>query len=134
MTFTDLVEVEEFLRGGVEAYLGSLGFTESSVEFGLLDAVVEVGDDVGEARTGLGIEALAGAADAGVLVFAGGAVGAAALAEFEFAGLEVLLELSPFLLGWFAVLGLRGGRLVVCRGMSGGRVPVRRRRSPCMPG
>ena len=37
---------------------------------------------------------------------AGGSVGAAAGAEFELALFEVLLELAPFLIGGFAVLGL----------------------------
>jgi hypothetical protein len=41
-----------------------------------------------------------------VFVLAGGAVGASAFAEFELAGLEVLLELAPLLLGRLAVFGL----------------------------
>jgi hypothetical protein len=39
-----------------------------------------------------------------MLVPARGAVGPAALAKFELAGLEVLQEISPFLLGGLAVL------------------------------
>jgi hypothetical protein len=41
-----------------------------------------------------------------MLVFAGGAVGAAALAELELAGLKVLLKLLPLRVGGLAILGL----------------------------
>jgi hypothetical protein len=61
-----------------------------------------------------GVDAEHGAADAGVFVAAGSAVGTAAVAEFEFPGLEVLLELRPFLGGGFAVfVGRSGGASVV---------------------
>jgi hypothetical protein len=45
-------------------------------------------------------------AQRGVLVGAGGPVGAAAGPEGDLAPLEVLLELAPFLVGRLAVLGL----------------------------
>ena len=41
-----------------------------------------------------------------MLVPAGCAVGASAVAEFELAALEVLLEFPPFLVGGFTVFGL----------------------------
>jgi hypothetical protein len=52
----------------------------------------------------LGVDAQHRAADAGVFVLAGGAVGAAAGAQFDLALVEVLLELVPLPAGGLAVL------------------------------
>ncbi|MGX1818122.1 hypothetical protein ACWIGD_30465 [Streptomyces albidoflavus] len=51
----------------------------------------------------LGVDLEDRAADAGVLVLAGGPVGASAVAQLDLALLEVLLELGPLLLGDLAV-------------------------------
>jgi hypothetical protein len=61
-----------------------------------------------------GIDAQHKAADAGVLVDAGGVVGPAAGAELKFAQLEVVLEFGPFLVGGLAVFsgGPQGPPLV----------------------
>ena len=42
----------------------------------------------------------------GLFMFTGASVGATAFTEFKFARVEMRLEVAPFLLGWFAVLGL----------------------------
>ncbi|KFZ79213.1 hypothetical protein ED92_26875 [Amycolatopsis sp. MJM2582] len=74
------------------------------VEFGFADPVTEVVRDLDQPGALAGVDAQDRASDAGVLVLAGGAVGAAAGAEFQLACVEVLLEFGPFLVGWFAVL------------------------------
>jgi len=83
-----------------------LDFAEPAVQLGFLDAVSEVGDDLDQSGPGLGVQPHAWAAKAREFVFAGGAVGASALAEFELAELEVLVEFLPLLVGRLAVLGL----------------------------
>ena len=55
--------------------------------------------DLFEAQLLVGVDAEEGAADAGVFVDAGGGVGAAAGAEFDFAVFEVVEELVPFGVG-----------------------------------
>src|SRR5690242_13339337 len=72
------VEGGELGAGGGEADLEAFGFAEPAVDAGLGDAVGEVPDDLGEAVAGGGVGAEHGAADAGVLVGAGGSVGASA--------------------------------------------------------
>jgi hypothetical protein len=99
------VEGGELGAGGVEADLESFDFAEPAVGAGFGDAVGEVPGDVDKAVSGGGVGAEHRAADAGVLVGAGGSVRAPAGAEFEFALFEVLLELAPLLGGWVAVLG-----------------------------
>lgn len=98
------VEVEEFLRGGVAAGLQAVDFAEPSVYPGFLDAFVEVADDFSESIALFGVHSEHRASDAGVLVLAGGSVGASAGSEFEFALVEVLVELGPFLVCGFAIL------------------------------
>ena len=69
---------------------------------------------VDEAWPGARVEAAEHrAADAGVFVAAGGAVGTGAGAELELAGVEVLLELAPFGVGGLAVFGFRAGGATV---------------------
>lgn len=100
------VEADQFAGCFVEAGLQTGDLAEPAVEFGLLDAGAQVGDDLEQSGSRGGVQAQARAADAGVFVFAGGAVGAATFADFELAGLEVLLEVAPFLVGGLAVFGL----------------------------
>jgi hypothetical protein len=73
-------------------YLESVHLAEPSVEAGFLDPLVEVADDLDEAGAGSRVDAHARAADAGVLVLAGCAVGPAAGVQSELAGVEVSLH------------------------------------------
>src|SRR3954469_15719426 len=90
-----------------EVDLQALDFAEPAVESGLGDPLGEVVDDLDEAVALGGVDAQHRAADAGVFVFAGGAVGPGAGAELELAQSEVGVELAPFVLGRVAVFGLR---------------------------
>src|SRR5581483_9424217 len=100
----------ELGAGGVEADLQPGHLAVPTVGAGFGDAVGEVADDLGEPGALARVDPQHGAADAGVFVRAGTAVGAPAAAEFEFALFEVLLELAPFGVGGFAVLGLGAQR------------------------
>jgi hypothetical protein len=77
--------------------------SRASLGYGVFAAGDQVGVDFVEAVDHLGVDAQHGAADAGVFVFARGGVWASALAEFDFAFVEVLLELGPFVVGDGAV-------------------------------
>jgi hypothetical protein len=100
------LEIRQLIRGGVEADLKSLDFAEPSVEPGVCDPLFQVGDDGNESWSRCWVQSKAWASDTRVLMLAAGSVGASAFSEFELAFLEVLLEVSPFLIGWFAVFGL----------------------------
>jgi hypothetical protein len=78
---------------------------EPALLVGFGETELGVGFDVVEERCLCRVEAEVGAADAGVFVDAGGAVGAEAVAERDAAELEVLLELGPFVGGDVAVFG-----------------------------
>lgn len=112
------VDADEFVLGGLEAGLESLDFTEPAVGSGLLDAFCEVVDDLDEVGACPGVDAEHGAADAGVFVFAGGAVGSAAVAEFEFADLGVA-GIRAILRRWVRGIPRWGGWRGVCRGTCG---------------
>lgn len=75
--------------------------SEPLVALGFVDLGFQVGADVGETAGLSGVDLEDVAADAGVSVDAGGAVGAVAGTEGDLALTEVLDELVPFLLGRF---------------------------------
>ena len=77
----------------------ALDLAEPALGLGVVAAGEQVGVDLVEAVDHLGVDAQHWAADAGVFVFAGCGVGASVLAEFDFAFVEVLLELGPFGVG-----------------------------------
>lgn len=95
----DLIDLFEFVTGGVEADLESFDFTEPSLLTGFGDAGDEVVADVDEAVPFGRVGPQEGTAQAGVFVDAGSGVGTAASAEGEFAVLEMTEELVPLLLG-----------------------------------
>jgi hypothetical protein len=101
------VEAGEFPDCGFAAGFQAGDFTEPAVEFGFFDAFGEVRDDFDDAFPLFGVDSQHGASDAGMFVLAWGAIGSAAGAQFEFAFMEVLAELDPFLFGWFPVFGFR---------------------------
>jgi hypothetical protein len=71
----------------------------------LVEAGLEIADDLKQAGHLLGVCPQQRAPDARVLVLAGASVGAGADAEFDFAPLEVAEEFFPFLVGGLPVLG-----------------------------
>jgi hypothetical protein len=104
------IGLSEFVVGGGEADLESFGFAGPAFAFGFGDAGEEVVADFFEAVPLGGVDAQEGAADAGVLVDAAGAVGSAAVAEGDAAALEVTEELLPLGVGGGAVF-LAGAEL-----------------------
>jgi hypothetical protein len=74
-------EAVELGGGGVETDLESFDFAEPAVAASFAGAFAEVLDDLDEAAPLAGDDLEDRAADAGVFVFAGGSVGAAAGAE-----------------------------------------------------
>lgn len=90
----DLVHLGEFGAGAGEADFQSFGFAEPVVGFGFGDAGDEVVADLDQAGPGGGVGAQQWAAQAAVFVDAGGVVGAAAVADSDFAVFEVSLHLS----------------------------------------
>ena len=101
----DLVHLAEFVAGAGEADFESLGFAEPVVLFCFGDAVGEAGADVFQPGALGWVGAQHRAAQAGVLVDAGGVVGAAAVAEGDLAAGEVAEEFVPFGVGGGAVFG-----------------------------
>ena len=91
------------LAGAGEADLQAFGFAEPAGCSASAMRAGEVVADLGEAGTLGGVGAQQRAANAGVLVDAGGGVGAAAVAEGDLAAFEVAEELGPFLVGRGAV-------------------------------
>src|SRR6266550_3796873 len=129
------VERGELGSGGVEADVKSLDLAEPPVVAGLGDAVCEVADDRDEAWPLLRVDAQHGTADAGVLVFAGAAVGPSAGAQFQLAQLEVFVELAPLVVGGFAVLGLGpNGAALVKEGPVGADQVVLKHGGVCLGG
>ena len=86
------VGLGEFLFGTGEADLESFGFAGPAFAFGFGDAGQEVGADLLQAGPLGGVDPEERAADAGVLVDAGGAVCSSAVAEGDAAALEVYLD------------------------------------------
>jgi len=97
------VDLVEFVFGAGEADFEAFGFAGPALLFGFGDAGVEVVADLGDAGPLGGVGPVQGAAQAGVLVDAGGGEGPAAEAGGEFAALEVAEELLPFGVGGGAV-------------------------------
>src|SRR6266545_3464953 len=93
----------QLLLGGVEADLEPLDLAEPAPLVGLVEAVLQVGDDGQQAGLLEWVGVQHRAADAGVLVAAGGAVGPRAGAKLDLASGEVLLEFGPLGRGWLAV-------------------------------
>jgi len=93
------VGLGEFVVGGGEADLESLGFAGPPFAFGFDEAGQEVGADFFEAVTLGGVDSEEWASDAGVLVNAGRRVCASAIAKGDAAALEVAEELVPFGVG-----------------------------------
>ncbi|MEV0074416.1 hypothetical protein [Amycolatopsis sp. NPDC050768] len=73
LAFAGSVEADQLAGCFIQAGLQAGDFSEPSVVVGFVDAFAEVGDDLHEPRSCAWVEAQAGAADAGVFVFAGGA-------------------------------------------------------------
>jgi hypothetical protein len=87
--------------------------------FGELASGDEVGVNLVEALDQDRVNLKQGAADAGMFVLAGGGVGAPAVAEFDFAFIEVFLEFFPFRAGRRTVFPARPGPPACGRGASG---------------
>jgi hypothetical protein len=97
------VDLGELVFGAGKADFEAFGFAGPALAFGFGDAGEEVVADLGDAGALGGVWPVQGAAQAGVLVEAGGADGAAAEAGGEFAAFEVAEELFPFGVGGGAV-------------------------------
>lgn len=89
------LNVGELGFGRGEADAQASGFANPALVFGLGDASGQVVADLFQPWALGGVDAQQGAADAGVLVLAGRAVGAAALAQGDLATFEVAEELLP---------------------------------------
>src|SRR5690348_17284672 len=97
------VDLGELVFGAGEAGFEAFGFAEPACLFGFGDAGDEVVADLGDAGALSGVWPVRGAAQAGVLVDAGGAEGSAAEAGGDFAALEVAEEFLRFGVGGGAV-------------------------------
>ena len=97
------VDLGEFVVGAGQADLESFDFAEPSFAVGLGDPGDEVVADLCDSLPLGGVWPVHRAAHAGVLVDAGGGVGAAAEAGGDLATLEAPEELLPFLVGGCAV-------------------------------
>src|SRR6266480_2220468 len=97
------VDLGELVFGAGEADFEAFGFAGPAFAFGFGDAGEEVVADLGDARALGGVWPVQGAAQAGVLVDAGGADGAAAEAGGDLAAFEVAEEFGPFGVGGGAV-------------------------------
>jgi len=93
------VDLGEFVVGAGEADLESFGFAEPAFAVGFCDAGGEVVADFGDAVSLGGVGPVQGAAQAAVLVDAGGGERAAAGAGGDFAAFEVAEEFFPFGVG-----------------------------------
>lgn len=85
----------EELKGEVDA----LKFAQPALSLGEFASGYEIGIDFVEPGDHARVHFEHGAADTGVFVFAGGGVGPGAIAELDFAFVEVFFEFSPFGLG-----------------------------------
>src|SRR6266852_5837937 len=92
------VDLGELVVGAGEADLESLGFAGPAFAFGLGDAGDQVVADLGDAGPLAGRRPVHAAAQATVLVNAGGAERAVAGAGGDLAELEMAEELGPFLI------------------------------------
>jgi hypothetical protein len=94
-----LLDLGEFGAGSGEADLEAFDFAEPSFAAGFFDPGQQVLADIEEALALGWVGAQQRAAQAGVLVDAGGGVGATAGAEGDLAMLEVAEKLLPFCVG-----------------------------------
>jgi hypothetical protein len=108
-----------FAVGEREGEVDAFEFPDPAFRLSSGPAGVEVGFDLVEAADHLGVDAQHRAADAGVLVLARCGVGSAAVAEFDFAFVEVSLELGPLVGGGGPVLGGPGASAGGERGAPG---------------
>ncbi len=93
-----------------EGEVDAFKFSEPAFCLGSLAAAGQVGADLAEPFEHGRVDVHHGAADADVFVFAGGGVGAPAVAELDFAGVEVGLELVPFCgVDWLVLPGWPAG-------------------------
>src|SRR5215469_16901231 len=97
------VDLGELVLGAGEADFEPFDFAEPSFAFGFGDTGDEVVADLGDAGPLGGVWPVQGAAQAGVLVDARGAEGAAAQAGGDLAAFEVAEEFLPFGVGGGAV-------------------------------
>jgi hypothetical protein len=97
------VDLCEFVVGASEADFESFDFAEPAFAFGFADAGGQVSADFSDAGPLGWVGPEHWAADAGVLVDAGGGEGPAAQADGYFAAFEVAEELLPFVVGGGAV-------------------------------
>src|SRR5215472_13698999 len=98
-----LVDLGDLVACRCEADFEAFDLAGPAFAFGFADAVEQVGAHVGEPAALGGVGPQERAAQAGVLVDAGGSVGAAAGPVGDFAPLEVAEELVPLLVGGRAV-------------------------------
>ncbi|KUN85720.1 hypothetical protein [Streptomyces griseoruber] len=89
-----------------EREVDAFDLTKPVLVLGAPEAGKKVGFEFFESVEHLRVDVEHRTADAGVFVLAGGAVRASTGAEFDLAAVEVLLELSPFLIRRVAVLTL----------------------------
>jgi hypothetical protein len=104
LAITHPVEADHLAGCRIQADLQALDLAQPTVELGFLNPILQIGDDLGQAGPGTGIQPKARASYAEILMFAWCPVWTTAFAKLQFAGLEVCLEFSPFLLGRLAVL------------------------------
>src|SRR6516162_7928399 len=93
------VDLGEFVVGAGEADLESFDLAEPAFAFGFGDAGGEVVADLSDVWPLGGVGPEHGAAEAGVLVDAGGRESPAAVPDRELAPFEVAEEFFPFLIG-----------------------------------
>jgi hypothetical protein len=107
------IQADQLLCSLSQADLQARDFSPPSVQFCLLNTVFQIGDDLNQARSGAGVQPKTRTTNARVFMFAGASVGTTAFAEFQFARVEMRLEVASFLLGGFAVLGF-GSQCAPC--------------------
>jgi len=103
-TGREVIELGELVRGGGEADLEAVGFTDPALPLCFLDSGDQVVADAHQSWPLGRVDAQQGAPEAAVLVDTRGSVGAAAITEGEFAALEVAEEFLPLVIGGGAVL------------------------------
>jgi hypothetical protein len=100
---SDLLGLLLLLGDVAQAVLQAGDLAEPLHSVGFLESFTGVDLDLDESWQLLGVEAKHGAADAGVLVVAGRSVGTVAGAQGHLAEAEMIAELLPFDICWFAI-------------------------------
>lgn len=103
------LRVGAFLFEELECEVDALKFAQPTLILCKLTAGDEIGIDLVETFDHARVNLEHGAADAGVFVFAGCRVGAAAVPQLYFAFVEVLLEFSPLCGTWRSIFPCRAG-------------------------